>query len=82
MPGLRQAQSSRYHHRIPPGQTHLRPSLMLTRFSGRCKARSTIAARSLSSSNLVTYSRRPIEPLYAILRIVSSYLLVLIAFVV
>ena len=41
-----------------------------------------IAVRSLSSSNLVTYSRKPIELLYAILRIVSSYPLVLIAFVV
>jgi hypothetical protein len=25
MPGLRRAQSSRYHHLVRPGQTHLRP---------------------------------------------------------
>jgi hypothetical protein len=48
----------------------------------RQKARSTSAVHSLSSSNLVTDSRKPIGLLYAILRIVSSYPLVLVTFVV
>jgi hypothetical protein len=38
LPGLRRAQSSRYHHMVPPGPTCV---FMLTRLRGRRKARST-----------------------------------------
>jgi hypothetical protein len=86
-----------YDHSVPTGQQGRYPCGTQTRHSteGRKHPRPYVDAharpregtlhdsvRSLSSSNLVTYSRKPKELLYAILRIVSSYPLVLIAFVV
>jgi hypothetical protein len=86
-----------YDHSVPTGQQGRYPCGTQTRHSteGRKHPRPYVDAhaqpregalhdsvRSLSSSNLVTYSRKQPELLYAILRIVSSYPLVLIAFVV
>jgi hypothetical protein len=65
-----------YHHLVPPGQTHLRP---YEDEDAHLAAAVMHAPGSPSSSNLVTYSRKPTELLDAILGIVSSYPPVIIA---